>query len=208
MLFAGIIILGPYRALSSRKGDLSKVDQLILMFTITLFLSFLAVLTQVTTVYTRLWPLRVSVANSDGQLLAVVSFLFQGLLLTGVTLVTLRRWHLPVGLFTCSLTIVATGMSFMRGQYLVDILVGLISGLLLDISYRFLQPSPQRAFHLRLFSAITSCITPSVYLLLLQFIAGPLIWSIHFALGSVVVSAIFGWLLSYVALPPVQQDEV
>ena len=207
MLFSGIIILGPYRALSTYKRDLSKTEQLILTLTITLFLALLAVLTQLTTIYTRLWPLTVPNTYTDGQLLAVVSFVFQGLLLTGVALVTLRRWPLPVGLFTCALTIIAIGMSFMKGQYLVDILTGVISGLLLDISYQCLQPSSQRALQLRLFAMITACVMPAVYLLVVWLTVGPLIWSVHLLIGSVAVCAIFGWLLSYVAILPAPQTE-
>jgi hypothetical protein len=207
MIFAGIIILGPYRALYSRKGDLSRAEQFVLTITVTFFLALLAVLTQLTTVYTRFWPLTIPSSNEDGQLLAVVSFIFQGLLLTGITLVTLRRWRLPTGLFTFALTIVAAGMSVMRGHYLIDILCGIISGLLLDISYRALQPTLQRATQLRIFSVITACVIPFVYLLLVQITLGPVIWSIHLVIGSVAVCGIFGWLLSYVALPPALPGE-
>ena len=171
------------------------------------FLALLAVLTQETTIYTRIWPLTTLTNYSDGQLLAVVSFIFQGLLLTGIPLVTLHRWRLPIGFFTFSLTVVALGMSVMRGQYVVDILCGIISGLLLDVCYHFLQPAPQRAFYLRLFSVITCCSTPLVYLLIVRCTIGPVLWSIHLVIGSVAVSAIFGWLLSYVALPPALPDK-
>lgn len=171
------------------------------------FLALLAVLTQETTIYTRIWPLTTLTNYSDGQLLAVVSFIFQGLLLTGITLVTLHRWRLPIGFFTFSLTVVALGMSVTRGQYVVDIRCGIISRVLLDVIYHFLQPAPQRAYYLRLFSVMTCCMTPLVYLLLVRCTIGPVLWSIHLVIGSVAVSAIFGWLLSYVALPPALPDK-
>jgi len=207
MLCTGIIILGPYRALSSRKGDLSRIDQLILTLTITSFLALLTLITQQAGVYTRLWPLTVPTSYVDGQLLAVVSFILQGLLLTGVALVTLRRWRLPIGFFTCALTIVAIGMSFMQSLYLIDILVGAVSGLLLDGSYRLLQPGPQRLPQFRLFCVLLCCTMSLVYLLVVRLVAGPLIWTIHLTFGVVAICAMFGWLLSYVAVPPTQQSE-
>jgi hypothetical protein len=98
-------------------------------------------------------------------------------------------------------------MSFMKGQYLVDILAGVVSGLLLDICYQLLKPSSQREFQIRLFSVITACVMPLIYLSVVWLTIGPLIWSIHLIIGSVAVCAICGWLLSYVALPPALQTE-
>ncbi len=201
MISTGMIVLGPYRVLSSRKGELSKTDQLILMLAFTLFLALITNITQMTTAYTRLWPLTEPASNSDGQLLAAVSFILQGLLLAGAVLVVLRRWRLPRGLFTCSLTAVAIGMSFMQGQFVIDIPLGIICGLLLDISYHFLQPSFKRELQFRLFCMILCSVTPAVYLLLVRLVMGPLIWTIHLTIGSVVVCALFGWLLSYIAYP-------
>jgi len=207
MLFSGLVILGPYRALSSRKGALSRAEQMILTITITLFLAYLAVLTQETTTYTRLWPLTVSASNNDGQLLAVLSFIFQGLILGGLSLIVMRRWKLPFGLYTCALLVVGAGMSFMRGQYVVDILVGLIAGLLLDVSYHFLHPDMQHTDRMRLFTVIAASAIPFVYLPVVWLTQGALIWSIHLIIGSVGVCAIFGWMLTYVAIPPTQYEE-
>ena len=203
MISTGMIILGSYRALASRKGNLSKADQLILTLTFTLFLALVTNITQMATVYTRLWPLTMPASNSDGQLLSVVSFILQGLLLAGIVLVVLRRWRLPIGFFTCSLTAIAIGISFMQSQFVIDIPLGIISGLLLDISYYFLKPSFKRELQFRLFCVILCSVTPAVYLLLVRLIMGPLLWTIHLTIGSVVACGLFGWLLSYVAYPSV-----
>jgi hypothetical protein len=201
MISITLIILGPYRALSSRKGALSKTDQTILVLTFTLLLALFTNITQAMITYTRLWPVTMPASNSDGQLLAVVSFVLQGLLLAGSTLVVLRRWRLPLGFFTFSLTVVAFGISFMQYQFVLDIPMGIISGLLLDISYYFLKPTFKRELQFRLFCVLLCSITPAVYLVLVRLIMGPLLWTIHLTIGSVVVCALFGWLLSYVAYP-------
>ena len=201
MISVTMIILGPYRALSSHQGALSKTDQLILTLTFTLLLALFTNITQAMITYTRLWPLTTPASNSDGQLLAVISFVLQGLLLAGSALVVLRRWRLPLGLFTCSLTVVAIGISFIQYQFAMDIPMGIISGLLLDISYYFLKPTFKRELQFRLFCVLLCSVTPAVYLVLVRLIMGPLLWTIHLTIGSVVVCGLFGWLLSYIAYP-------
>jgi hypothetical protein len=211
MLFAGIFLLGPFRELYRRTQPLNKLDQFVLTYTIVLFYALMIVLTQETTVFWRLWPLNTPRTNNDGQYLAVVSFIFQGLLLSGIALVTLRHFRLPFGFFTSTLLTAGIGMSFMQWHVLLDIGVSLSAGLLLDASYYWLRPSVERSLQLRIFSVITAICLPMLYLLLTQLLAGPVIWSIHLIMGSVAVTGIFGWLLSYVAVPPalpqVQQEQ-
>jgi len=90
-------------------------------------------------------------------------------------------------------------MSFF-GNHPVVILIGLIAGLLLDISYRFVHPSMANPARFRLFAVISAFALYAVYMLSLQLMGG-LTWTIHMAVGSVFVTGMVGWLLSYLVLP-------
>lgn len=207
MVAIGLIVAGPYRAMYHyRKEPATFKGHLLLALAATLLLVFIATVSQSASIYDTLWPVVAGVGNDTAQLLAVTSFLLQGIIFTGLTLYTVRRWHLAFGFFTFVLTVVAIPLSLMQNHYIV-IPVSFAAGLLIDAAYWYLKPSVIRIAQFRIFATIAACTLFAVYMVALV-LTQTVVWTIHMRVGAVVVVAIAGWLLSYVALPtqPAQEQ--
>jgi len=215
-----LIVIGPYRARYRRKEQpATLVEHLLLALAFSWFLVTLSNFTQVTSPFYIFWPQ----AAPSGQILAqavqpgvfwpqslnniqdilqlqaVEGYLLQVVLFTGFALYTIRRFRLTFGFFTFVQTVVAFPLSFL-GNHPVVILIGLLAGLLIDGAYAFIQPSMTHPTRFRLFAAASAAALYVVYMLSLQLMGG-ITGSIHMAVGSVFVTAMVGWLLSYLVLP-------
>ena len=200
MVCSALVAAGPYRALYYRQGDIQTLkDRLVLAGAFVLFLVTIVNASQSASIFGTTWPSVTAVGNDTGQLLGISSFLLQAILFTGLTLYTIRRWTLAPGFFTITLTVVAIPLSLMR-QYYFLILVSLIAGIILDAVYTWLKPSTSRVLQFRTFAAFAAATLYVVYLLYLVAI-GKVIWTVHMTTGSILVVAIIGAFLSYLALP-------
>jgi hypothetical protein len=145
------------------------------------------------------WPQSLNNIQDILQLQAVEGYLLQVVLFTGFALYTIRRFRLTFGFFTIVQTFVAFSLSFL-GNHPVVILIGILAGLLIDGAYAFIRPSMTHPTGFRLFAAASAATLYVVYMLSLQLMGG-IAWSIHMAAGSVFVTAMVCWLLSYFVLP-------
>lgn len=126
--------------------------------------------------------------------------LFQAVLLTCFVLLAVRRWRLPLGSFTLMFTLNAALMSVMKDQY-EQILPALLSGIIADLIYARLQPSPKRHQLLRIFALIVPFVyTLSLFLTMIAFQGTS--WTIHLWLGVSVLSGVFGFLMTFLLIPP------
>jgi len=107
---------------------------------------------------------------------------------------------MPVGSFTLVLTLNAFSLSFMHNTYIV-VPIAAVAGGMIDMVYHFLKPSVGRIEAFRLFAGAVPMIVYIVYFLALWITIG-IVWSIHLSAGSIVVSGVAGWLISYVMIPP------
>ena len=220
MICFGLIVIGPYRARYRRKEQPATLaEHLLLALACSWFLVTLSNFTQVTSPFLIFWPQVApsgqilaqagqpgvfwpqSLSNVQDilQLQAVEGYLLQVVLFTGFALYTIRRFRLTFGFFTFVQTFVAFSLSFL-GNHPVVILIGLLAGLLIDGAYAFIRPSMTHPTRFRLFAAASAAALYVVYMLSLQLMGG-ITWSIHMAAGSVFVTAMVGWLLSYLVLP-------
>jgi hypothetical protein len=177
-----------------------------MIISLAFILSAITLITQIAHPFVFLWPAGTQQDPFSYQALAVVSILFQAIILMGLVLLTIRRWSLPFGTFTLVLTINLTFLSFMQDHYLL-IPVGTLTGLVADLLIRQLKPSQVRPDALRLFAFIVPTVFFLLYFLTLIFTTG-ISWTIHLWLGSTVAAGIAGWLLSYLLVPPVMPDEL
>jgi len=122
------------------------------------------------------------------------------MVLVMLILLAVRRWHMPVGSFTLVLTLNAFSLSFMHNTYIV-VPIAAVAGGLIDVVYHFLKPSVGRIEAFRLFAGSVPMIIYIVYFLALWITMG-IVWSVHLSVGSIVVSGVAGWLISYVMIPP------
>jgi hypothetical protein len=202
MICAILIAVGPLCALYRRPEPVTFGDHLRLVYAFTLLLTMFSVFTQPTSPFILFRPpLDAGPGQDDEQMLAIISYIFQTMLITGCVLYVVRRWKLRSGFFTFALTVVSIPLAFMQGFFLA-IPISLIAGLIVDMAYRWLQPSLEaHPFQFRLFAAIAAAAIPLVFIIALQIGYGPLAWTIHMTAGSILVTGILGWLLSYLMLP-------
>jgi hypothetical protein len=207
MICFGMLMAGPFRALWRRTHSsraLEKPDQLLAPIALAFILLIFSLVTQSFHPYLSLAPTNTYATQSNEQMLAVAGFILQTIILMSIILLALKRWQLAFGSFTVLFTLNAIPLSFMQDHYIV-IPIAVVAGLLVDILYRYLRPSRARVGELRLFAAAVPTILYLVYFLALL-LTSTIVWSIHLALGSVVVSGITGWLLSYLLVPPQEEE--
>jgi hypothetical protein len=159
------------------------------------------------------WPLAAptpSLLTQDGgvfsldvaQILGIDDMLLQMTLLTGVVLLTIRRWgwRLPRGSLTVVFTLNACLMGLMRDQQGL-IPVAVLAGLAADGLLQGLKPSMSRVRALRLFAASVPLLWSSGYFLALHLTHG-IWWTVHVWAGVIGVAGLVGWLVSYLVVPP------
>lgn len=206
MVCIGLAFAGPLRAIYQRsKAPSGFGEGLLLTLAVASLLVFIVNISQSASLYVDFWPTTTPVGQNTGQLLAVLSFIFQAMLFTGLTLYVLRRWPLPIGYATIVLTLIAIPLSTMRAHYLM-IPISLIAGILVDAGYFFLKPSPQRHTQFRLYAVVAAATLYAVYMITLV-LTMTVVWTVHMAIGSVIVVGIMGWLLSYLVLPGQQPEK-
>jgi hypothetical protein len=143
------------------------------------------------------------------QALGVSGVVIQTAVVMALVLLSARRFVLAFGTLTAILGLNALALSFLGRQVggrdggLSLVPAALVAGLLADTLYAALGASRLRDSQLgfRLFAFGVPVVFYLVYFLALVATTGTW-WSIHQWLGSVVVAGITGWLLSYVAVPP------
>jgi hypothetical protein len=143
------------------------------------------------------------------QALGVSGVIIQTAVVMALVLLSARRFILPFGALTAILGLNALALSFLARQVggvdggLALVPAALVAGLLADTLYAALRASRLRGSPLgfRLFAFGMPVVFYLVYFLALVATTG-IWWSIHLWLGSVAVAGITGWLLSYVAIPP------
>jgi hypothetical protein len=203
MICWGLISAGPFRAAWRRLVEPTEhnwVTQLTLPVSLLLLLSVFSLITQTAHPFTFLAPTIVLKAQGTEQSYAVLGIVFQSLVLVMLILLAVRRWHMPKGSFTLVLTINALSLSFMHNTYIV-VPIGAVAGCIIDVVYHFLKPSVSRVDAFRLFAGVVPVIIYAVYFLALWITVG-IVWSVHLSVGSILVSGIAGWLISYVMIPP------
>jgi len=131
-------------------------------------------------------------------------------LITGFSLLALRRWRLPVGSLTLLLATNAAlmfslGMSS-SGQHWPVVLAALAGGVLADVLLVVLKPSVKRARALRLFSFGLPFSFFLLYFIALLLSSG-VWWRIHMWLGVPFLAGVVGLGLSYVLVPPTIPSE-
>lgn len=133
------------------------------------------------------------------QMHGVLGMLVYSGLLTGIVLMVVVRWTVPLGALTLVFGINGALMSTTHDhQALVPI--ALAAGLLADVLVHIVRPSTDRPARLRLIAAVVPLTYYALYVGALHASVG-VWWSVHMATGAVILSGVVGLLLSLVVLP-------
>jgi len=142
--------------------------------------------------------------NDIGQVAGVLSVVVTAALLSGPTMLAMRRWTLPPGALTFVWGINLVGMTILNYHHratLVQAGVMFVAIGLIDMLRIRLQPSSRNPGGWRVFAFLAPVLYFGSYFVGLMLTEGSP-WSVHVLTGSVVLAGITGWLLSYLLIPP------
>src|SRR5438876_7034727 len=129
--------------------------------------------------------------------------LVTNLILLAPLFLALRRWRLPFG----SATLLFVGVSFAMSALTsfdmgATVVAALIGGLVADTIIDVFQPDAHHTTGYRLLAGLTPLALWSAYFLIIRLVYG-IEWPFDLLLGTTLLAAIEGLLLSYVAIAPV-----
>ena len=136
----------------------------------------------------------------------VADILIQSAILMGVALVAVKRWQLPFGTFAVLLG-VTDGLAAVlaaSSPVLSVVILGALTGLLVDLLNLGLRPRMKVPASLRVFAFAAPVATYTVYFAALASLNG-VHWSLPIWTGSIVEAGVVGLLLSYVLISPLQE---
>ncbi len=134
------------------------------------------------------------------QALGISSVLLQSVILMGVVMLAVRRWSLPMGAFTIIFAINGVAMASQEDTYQL-VFGAIVAGLVADLLIWRLRPSTERVWAFRSFAIVSAAAFYALYFATLAVTDG-LGWPVELWMGSIVLSGVIGWLMSYLALPP------
>ena len=219
LAFAGaLIVTGPFYAAWQRipKAVNGSVPTRLITFLpvllpITAFLGLVTFFTQFAQPLD--WPLASREFNYWGSTatrymsmdLGIGAILLQAAIMTGLILLLVRRWRLPIGSFTLILTLSTALISVLRDSYRF-IPSAFVAGVLIDMLYQALNPTVEKPTTIRFFAFVVPIIFYGIYMLTLVLTTG-VSWSVHMALGTPVMAGLVGLMLTYIMLPPANASE-
>jgi hypothetical protein len=200
MLTGGLIVSGPLRAAIRRGGNVASWPAII---SGALTLSMLTFFLQFDQPLIDRWAAGI-VPDGRGPIwmeeeLGMIGLILYAAMVAGLLVILLRRFELPIGAVTVTITINALLLSPVANHTEL-VLAALLGGVAGDVLLYALRPSPARprAFHTFMFAAPAAL--TAAYLVVLGATTGvwwePTIW-----VGAVPVTGMVGWLVSFIALP-------
>ena len=209
MLGLGIALLvtGPLRAdLYRRDRSTWLAERLPMVLSLTALFSLLTFFTLYAGPYSGLLGSKGTSLRGDTVYRGLLGMFLFSAFAVGLVMIVLRRTTLPAGALTIFFGLNGIAMIVMQGHAPPEVQlafsgVAVGAGALADVLRWRLQPSAQRPMSLRLFAALVPAGFWSLYFLAVFFLVG-FAWTLTFVLGSILLCAVVGLFLSFVALPP------
>lgn len=212
LLATGIVLIltGPLRSAASRPGRLGSWRvALPALLAAGYTLSALTYMTQFIHPLGRTGAARdyrVEIARVSASL-EIGGILLQSAIMTGLFLLLMQRWRLPVGSVTLILGMNAALMSAMCYQTqstgpLPLVGAAILAGVIGDVLLATLRPSARRVWAVRAFSGLVPAIWMALYFVVLVVAGGGVWWTVHLWTGTIVLAGVAGLLVSLLAEPP------
>jgi hypothetical protein len=211
-LGGALMVTGPLRAAWSRPGDVSQswigimpalLSLALLLAELSFFTSYVHPLSDTIVAMGHRPSTDVQVFNFLG--LGISAILLQSVIMMGVILLAVRRWRLPIGGLTLIIT-VAYGLTVSIHENFFLIPFEILAGLAAEVLYWGLKPSLGRPTSFRWFAFGVPVVFYALYFLTLA-LTGGVWWTVHLWAGTILLSGIAGWLLSYAFVPPQIADK-
>jgi hypothetical protein len=208
-LGVGLIYLGPLRAALARNDGSTGWDALPKILSLTYFWMACTFFTQYASPFATTFS-AAAFRESDlkmssfAQSLAMSSLLLQTALMVGFFAFAASRFRLPRWTFTVALTLETLATGIMRAPYLRSgvlpvVLAALVAGVLCDLLYAKLEPTPARKREWLLMWAAVPAIVFAVYFATVTVVAGTW-WTPHLLFGAPVLAAGAGYLIAWLTL--------
>jgi hypothetical protein len=201
-----LLISGPLRAAWGRTEETHHWSTLFpAVLSLIAFYSECTFFTEYAHYVPHMWYITEPPYSNLRAALGVTGILLGTAIFMGLLLFAMRRWRLPVGSITLFLGLNFSLMCVFEDQY-AYIPVMLIPGIVADLLLWLLKPSALRLAALRLFAFGV----PFVYFLtffLALLLSRGITWSIHLWLGTVLLTGVLGYLLSFLVVPPAIPQE-
>lgn len=138
--------------------------------------------------------------------LGIAQILIFTAIMTGSSLMLVRRFTLPPGTFTFLFGVTSVASTFPELDFeFVPAIV--VAGVFADILYRFTRPSLERIRSFRLFATLVPLVAFGLYYVTISVVSTmSIVWTIHVWAGSVVLAGVTGLLLSYLMVPSVRNQ--
>jgi len=207
LAFSGLLIMsGPFRAAWRRSDAGTRHDWASLLpaiISMTAILSLFTFFTSFAHPFVQTGLVTDATVGDGEKSRGAAAILLQSGILTGVILLALRRWRLPVGSMTLVITLNIALISVFGHQDQYKLIpVAMISGVIADLLLWRLRPSLARPEALRLFAFAVPVAVYLNYFVAIMINNQGIAWSIHLWLGSTVMAGIVGLVLSYLLVPP------
>ena len=198
---AFLMVSGPFVA-AWRRSDSAKglKANLPMLVSLLLMLSLATFMTQfISPVRPRLQgavPATRALVN-DSLIIGASGFLMYAVLLVGAFLVAMRHFRLPMGALTLIAAVNGLGMSFQSMEFR-PLIAAIAAGIVADICYSRHKDMLATSWHPRLFGAVVAGSYVLAYMIVFA-LTGGVWWSIHMWTGAIVMTALVGSLVSFVA---------
>ena len=207
----GLMFTGPFRSAWHR----TETDKLrwTNWLPVVLSIIYLVSLTSILTAFSHpiVNPLAGIRFHPSGELakeVGVIGIVVTTSIITSTTLLTLIRWTLPPGTLTIFFTFNAAIVGFISTDYPMLLVAGVgISGVFADLLAYALKPSKMKPVAFRVFAFAVPGLWAACYFIAIEITDG-IWWAIHLWGGAVFLSAITGWLISYLLIPPLLVSDV
>jgi hypothetical protein len=147
------------------------------------------------------YPVPAEAGAESARSLGIAQILIFAAILTGSSLMLVRRFTLPPGAFTFIFGVTSVAVTFPELDFEFVPAV-IIAGVFADALYRLTRPSLDRVGAFRLFAALVPLVAFSLYYVTISVVSTISIsWTIHVWAGSVVLAGVTGLLLSYLMVP-------
>lgn len=217
MLVAGAVLLymGPARSVLARvRGPVTWATDGPLVMSLLWLLSSFTFFTQYASPFASSLASRARIPSNPQwfdlfHALGVAGVALQAALLAGVVLYALRLGRVPFGTFTVVFGLNVLLVTIMRIDMLaVSPLVltagAILAGLITDVLYARMQPSPRKPVELRIFSFCAPALLYAAYFSAIVAFGGTY-WNVHLLTGCVATAGLIGVLMSYLISEPAER---
>jgi hypothetical protein len=200
---AALMVSSPLRAyLAKARTKLSFVAAIPLLISMAAFWLVLTFMTQYVNPINQPFMIADKITKDPyfGQTIGLAAILLSAITIIGLLSVVVRRQKLPFGSLVVVFTLNAVGLAFMKDHFMF-IPAAAVAGLLADVLTYYAQPFEvkTKAWLTRLWSVAVPVIYFACYYTVV-FATNSVWWSVHLWAGSLVMAAVAGWLMSYVAV--------